>query len=587
MARIANSYHSPTAAAIDNLWTPDKPEPSRTRQDTDITANRILKNFEDLLPSQSLVGRENQLRTIHEFWHAPFARSLSVTGRGGLGKTALVYEFVNDLLRVPVPPGNQTALELVLFLTAKQSWAEQDDQRRLPESQRFGTLLEVFHATLELFDISTDVDVEFGALRTQVPKLAQDSPCLFVLDNLETLPDQEIASVADFCRDLPSPSKAIVTDRERRGFGVAHPLPLPPLSPEASLNLIDNRLATEGVQLSAETRPAVTRVVGEIGGVPLYLHYVANLLAQGYPPQEALARLRGEGTLGLLKFSFESSLDRLSHVALQLLFYISVKKEPATRKALRRLCSDDSQLDDGLDELKGTHFIETAPGREAAHFQVADGNLKDYVSLEAPKRLGEDIARDLIKRAGTREAFVDHPNVRRAIDQAIREADSLSWQEGIAYLERRRTEFRNAPQILAKLGYLYFRCYDREEARDLLERSLAGSWEDAATLRTLGIINLWDNRLEEAEENGTAALTLRPEDKLAKILLGEVLLTRAERYRFTLDSGRRVELAKRASLLVDDSLIEDDYKPWQQSHNERRLRLLERCERVVAETSAD
>ncbi len=475
------------------------------------------------------------------------------------------------------------ALDLVLFVTAKQIWAEADDQERLPERQRFGTIQKALHDTISLFDEQIDGDADTASLRRTVLELAQSNRCLFIFDNLETLPDEEIAAVADFCRDLPKPSKAIVTDRERRGFGLGHPMPLPPLSPEASLGLIDSRLAADHIQLPAEGRAALTRMVDEIGGVPLYLHYVANLLGQGHTPGEALGHLRGEDTLGLLRFSFESSLDRLSRSALQLLFYVAVRKDPATRKALRRLCVDDNELDDGLHELRGAHFIETAPGKEAAHFQIADRSLRDYVSLEAPKRLGEETTRELVKKAGTREVFVEHPNVQRAIEQAVKEAENRSFQEGVTYLETRRAEFRNAPPILAKLGYLYFRCYDRQKARGLLERSLAGSWEDAVTLRTLGIINLWDARLEEAEENSTAALTLRPDDNLTKILLGEVFLTRAERYRFTLDSGRRLELAERASLLIDDSLIEDDYKPWQQSHNERRLGLLERCERVLAE----
>ncbi|MDE0603737.1 MAG: hypothetical protein OXI18_04965 [bacterium] len=584
MARMAGYYHQPTADAIADFWTPGEPEPSPTRRDTDITANLILKNFA-ALPSQPLLGRDHELREVHEFWQDPFARSISVSGRGGLGKTALVYEFVNDLLRVPVHPDNKPDLELALFLTAKQTWADQDDQVRLPESQRFGTLREAFHATLDLFDEGVEGSADLGTLRRHVLELAQGSTCLFVFDNLETLPDEEIAGVADFCRDLPPPSKAIVTDRVRRGFGIGRPMTLPPLSTEASLNLIDRRLATDSVPLPAEGRATLTRVVAELGGVPLHLHYVANLLGRGHSPQEALQHLRGEDTLGLLKFSFESSLKGLPTSALEILLYLAEKKEPATRKQLRRLSESDITFNEDLDSLKGAHFVELAPGTEAIKFQIADRSLRDYIILETPGLLGEEVTARLRHKAGARSDLSRFPNIQRAIEQALREAESRSWEDGIRYLESRRSEFKNAPEILAKLGYLYFRCYDRKNARKFLEQSIAAGWEDAMALRTLGIINLRDGRLEEAAENSEASLTLNPDDKLTQRLLGEVLLTQAEQSLFTLGRERRLALAKRAHGLIDDSLIEDDYARWQQSHNEERLRLLERCERLLQEDS--
>ena len=582
MARMAGYYHQPTADAIDNFWTPGEPEPSPTRSDTDTTANLILKNFA-ALPSQPLLGRDDQLRDIHEFWHDPFLGSISVTGRGGLGKTALVYEFVNDLLRIPVHPDHKPDLELVLFLTAKQTWADQDDQARLPKGQRFGTLRDAFHATLDLFDVEVEPSADLSTLRRNVLELAQGSTCLFVFDNLETLPDEEIAGVADFCRDLPLPSKAVVTDRVRRGFGIGRPMTLPPLSSEASLSLIDKRLAADSVPLAAEGRAALTRVVSAIEGVPLYLHYVANLLGQGHSPEEALQHLRGEDTLGLLKFSFESSLKGLPTSALEILYYLAEKKEPATRKQLRRLSETDITFNDDMDSLKGAHFVELAPGAEAIKFQVADRSLRDYIILEVPGLLGEEVTAQLRHKAGARNDLRRFPNVQRAIEQTLREAASLSWEDGIRYLESKRAEFKSAPEILAKLGYLYFRCYDRKNARKFLEQSIAAGWEDAATLRTMGIINLRDGRLEEAAENSEASLTLNPDDRLTQRLFGEVLLTQAEQSLFTLDRERRLALAKRAYGLVDDSLIEDDYARWQQSHNEERLRLLERCEKLLDE----
>ncbi len=582
MCRVASCYHEPTSEEIDRLWSAEAPDQPDPETEIVLTRDRILKNF-GVLPATSIFGRDEELRQLYEFWNDEFSRSMSITGRGGLGKTALVYEFIEELLRVPVEPTKIAALDLIIFLTAKQSWAEQDDQQRLPDRQRFGTLREAFEATLEILGLSSATSNDISALRTTVLGLARDNRCLFVFDNLETLDDTEIRAVAMFCQELPSPSKAIVTDRERRGIGIGTPMVLPGLSHSDSLRLIDHRLTSKGAPLPKRSRPALEGVVDELDGVPLYLHFLANLLTQGHTPAEALRVIRGEETLGLLRFSFESSLRRLPRSAVELLYYMSLKREPATRKELLRLNDGQSDFQDDIGALTDAHFLEYAPGRDAIAFRVADRTLAEYVRLEAPRQLNPELVSRLQQRAGARSEFERQPNVERAIRQAIEEASALDWGDGIKHLEQKCAEFGNPPPLLGELGYFYFRNHDRTRARPLLERALRSDWESALALRTLGIINLWEHQLEDAQQNAEAALNLHPEDSQARLLLGEILMKRATRSRFTLDGARRLELARTALTLMEDSLIEDDYAHWQRNHNDRRERLLAKCELVVSD----
>lgn len=583
MSRVASCYHSETAEEIDRLWSADEVDESDPENEVALTSERILKNF-DSLPRPSIVGRDQELRELHEFWDDEFARAISITGRGGLGKTALVYEFVADLLRVPVYPGVDAELDLIIFLTAKQTWAEQDDQQKLPDRQRFGTLREAFEATLDILDEVPEPDDEMPVLRRKVLELARANQCLFVFDNLETLDDEEIGAVAEFCQEIPLPSKAIVTDRERRGTGIGRQMILPGLSHDASLRLIEGRLDAQGAKLPARGTAALESVIGELGGVPLYLHFLANLLTEGHPPAEALRVIRGSETLGLLRFSFESSLTRLSGSALELLYYMSLKREPASRKELLRLSDPDSEFSEEIGALQDAHFVEYAQGREAIAFRVADRTLAEYVRHEAPSRMDGDTILRLRQQAGFRGELERQPNVERAIRQAMDEASKLDWAQGVNYLEQKCAEFRDPPPLVGRLGYFYFRNHDRQQARLFLERALSGDWEDALTLRTLGILNLWDGHLQEAQANAEAALSLRPEEDQAKLLLGEVLMRQVERARFTLDDARRLELARKALGLIEDSFIEDDYARWQRGHNERRERLLTRCELLLVGT---
>ncbi len=590
MARLASCYHASTGDAIDLLWASEETGQPDPPDEVVLTSNLILKNFENLPPHPRVFGRDTQLRALHSFWNSEFERCIAITGRGGLGKTALVYEFLDDLLRVPVEPGMRPEVDLVVFLTAKQIWAEHDDQQQLPGEQRFGTLREALETTLGILGVSAPRDRDISELRTDVLELSRDQRCLFVFDNLETLDDEEIRAVASFCQQLPSPSKSIVTDRERRGVGIGTSMILPGLSHSASTGLIDDRLERAGTRLPDRSRSTLAQVVDWLGGVPLYLHYLANLLTQGHTPTEALHKIRGEDTLGLLRFSFESSLVRLPESAVQLLYYMSLKREPATRKELLRLSDDRTDLGEDIDALKSAHFLELVPGRNAIMFRVADRTLGEYVRLQAPTQLEAGVVSRLQQKAGVRSEFERQPNVEQAIRQSLDEASELAgraWSDGIRYLEDKRLEFGDAPPILGRLGHFYFRNHDLMAARPLLERALASEWEDSATLRTLGLINFWERQFEEAQNNAEAALSLQPESDQTKMLLGEVLMARVERSRLTLDGRRRLEIARRALRLIEDSLIEDDYAHWQRRHNERRDRLLGRCELVVAEARRD
>ena len=235
---------------------------------------------------------------------------------------------------MPVEPGKRAEVDLVVFLTAKQTLAEHDDQQQLPDQQRFETLREAFEATVGILGVSAPRDRNIAELRTDVLELSRDQLCLFVFDNLETLDDDEIRAVASFCQQLPSPSKAIVTDRERRGVGIGTSMTLPGLSRNESIGLIDDRLERAGTRVPNQSRNTLAQVVDWLGGVPLYLHFIANLLTQGHTPTEALRKIRGEDTLELLRFSFESSLVRLPESALQLLYYMSLKREPGYPKGI-------------------------------------------------------------------------------------------------------------------------------------------------------------------------------------------------------------------------------------------------------------
>ena len=577
MVALTDRFHTETAGKIDLLWSEeqsatgaaeDNDDDARTRATLDL----VQKNFDDDLPSVELIGRGDDLARLHTFWDDVFQRSICVTGRGGVGKTALVYSFVNELLRRPCKVGERPRPELVLSLTAKKNWLE--GQEQAPEEQRFGGARHVLEAFIDLCGGDAAPDRDVAELRNEALAHARDMSCLVLLDNLETLPDDELEEIGTFVQRLPAPSKVILTDRERRAF--VERLDLRGIDPDAAVSLVRARAADEGVEVPGTQNRAIRSASEKLNGVPLYLYFFANLLVGGYTASEALHEIRGRDMFGLLRFSFESSVRTLTEHARELLYFLAHVPDPITRADLRKVVGSGEQLDDAVRRLRNAHFIENV---EMGSFQITDEQLREYVTTQFPAWIKPGAASRIQHIAGT--PVQSHPNIERAIQQLIQEARELgrsSWDQAYARLQDGRTEFGDVAQIMAELGYFAFRLRRRDEARRLLESAIASGHQDWNTHRTLGLVYYYDRSFDEAIRQAEISLTLRPDEPRSLLLLGDALFNKAARSTLAIDSSRLLELVQTARSAIRRSLIEDDLARWQRDHNDRRARLLERAE---------
>ena len=576
MVSLTDRFHAETARKIDLLWSEEQSTADGADEDASDDGTRAMldaveKNF-DALPRVELIGRDTELTRLHGFWDDRHQRSICVTGRGGVGKSALVYSFVSDLLRRRCQVGERPSPELVLSLTAKENWLE--GQEQAPREQRFGSLRRVLEAFIDLCGGNPSPDSDVEELRDYALDRASDMSCLIVLDNLETLPDEELEALGTFVQRLPSPSKVILTDRERRAF--SERLDLRGIEPEAAVSLVRTRAADDGVEIPGTQNRAIRGVSEELNGVPLYLHFFANLLVDGYSASEALQRIRGNDMLWLLSFSFDSSVRSLSESARELLYYLAHVPDPVTRSDLSQVVRDGEELDDAVRRLRSAHFIENV---EMGSFRITDRQLREYVLAQFPTRLRPDAASWIQFLART--PLQSHPNIERAIQQIVREADDLGksdWKRAYDRLHEAKAQFGDASEIIAKLGYFAYRLRHRDEARRLLEQAIASGHQDANTHRTLGLVYYYDRSLDEAIRQAEISLTLRPDEPRSLLLLGDALLDKVERSAIAVDSSRRLEQVRTAKDAIARSLIEDDFLRWQRGHNERRARSLEKAE---------
>ena len=316
----------------------------------------------------NFVGREAELKKITDILR-PYPHSqhalVTIDGIGGIGKSALALEIGHRFLRNfdDLPPEDR--FEAIIWASAKLTilTAEGISTRR----QILRTLDDIYNALavgLQREDITRarkeDQDeVVRNALTRQ--------RTLLIVDNLETVDDE---AVLTFLRELPAPTKAIVTTRHR--LDVAYPVRLTGMPLDDAQQLIRQECAKKGVTFSdqpqrrgdAEQENYVQRLFERTGGVPLAIVWSIAQMGFGYGVEAVLHRL-GQPTGDISRFCFEGAVERISgKPAHKLLMVLSLCAESASRESLGYATElAEFDRDDGLVELEKLSLVNKSGDR--------------------------------------------------------------------------------------------------------------------------------------------------------------------------------------------------------------------------------
>ncbi len=209
------------------------------------------------------VGRDDELAWLRRRL-SPVDRAwqIAITGIGGVGKSALALAIGHEYRQRyhELPPEGR--FEAIVWVSAKEEvlTAFGREQANVPE-QVLHTLEDVYTAiarVLEREDITRAQPEEQNAL---VERALKRQRTLLIMDNLESVKDDRIKA---FLRNLPIPTKAIITSRE--GLDVADVKPLTGLVWEEAEALIEEECCLREVSLKLHQR---RRVFELTSGLPL------------------------------------------------------------------------------------------------------------------------------------------------------------------------------------------------------------------------------------------------------------------------------------------------------------------------------
>lgn len=299
-------------------------------------------------PYEQFIGRDKELADLQRFLSAHHrAGVVSLSGIAGVGKTALALEtahrFREGYAVLPV----DERFEAIVWVTAKRvELLPTGVATRRPTFTDLDGLYQALAEVLDLPAITRAASQE--KQEVIVASALAKHRVLLVLDNLEDVDDPVLLV---FLRDLPAPSKAMVTTRHR--IDVAVPIQLRAFNEAEARELIHAECQRHRLALTEEQSEKLLR---RTGGLPLAIvRTIGRMAWRGSIIEAELQRL-GDPRSDIHDFCFELSLilirDRDPH---RLLMALALFATDAARDALGFVAGfgkDILSRDEGLSDLE-------------------------------------------------------------------------------------------------------------------------------------------------------------------------------------------------------------------------------------------
>ena len=271
----------------------------------DVASESILHNlptpdFDDT----GFLGREDELKTISNAVNGPYP-VITITGEGGLGKTALALRACYDLI-----DSEKCDFDAVIWTSAKTT-------RLTPREIR--EITSAVSSSIGIFDAATaaiGLDQSGEPISRLLEQLKEFS-ILLVIDNLETVLDENVRRVV---REVPAGSKILFTSRVSIG-AFDFPIPLAPLA-DAEARIYFRACARYWKlnDLRRINNDETNKYLKRLYNNPLFIKWFMQSVAQGQSPNEIL-----RDPQIIVEFCLSNVVENLSHnarIVLQTLVFL-------------------------------------------------------------------------------------------------------------------------------------------------------------------------------------------------------------------------------------------------------------------------
>ena len=463
-------YWPNTSRVLDRLRLDPTWEPLITRQP--VPHEPTLHNLpEPDYDETTFIGRQKESDKLLGMLLSRRHAVVTLTGEGGIGKTALAVDIAYRILDSPENP-----YEAILWVSLKT------EQLTAQGVQELTNAVTEVNSTID--SLAQSIDSGFSGTLEELSEALAGVTALLIIDNLETVNGEEILAMID---ELPTSVHYLFTSRVGLGQ-LERRLPLPPLSTDEA-KLLFRKFASSRQQrnLTQLSETAISHVVEELRRSPLAIKWYVLSSEAGRVPLDVL---RDQEVL--LKFCVQNVYENLSDTSRAILSVL--------RALDRSIGFEEFSIltEMGIDDLRSSTqelargalvFVEASTVGAVASRLALTPTARAF--LARPDHSGAFIREVLKRERSFKSAAESRVSAPRGIDRS-------------RYAGRDETD--NASLFSIKNALASSRVGRYEEALDTLSRAKSFNPEFSELYRASGYIESLQRRFESAHSDYKAAV---------------------------------------------------------------------------------
>lgn len=550
--------------------------------------------FEDYDLVGGFVGRQKEIDSIKKLINSEQDRIITITGAGGIGKTAIAlkiaYSFLLDI---------KNPFETIIWFTAKQNKLTEDGivpmTSDIKDDEKLVLdIIEIIHP--DVLDQFKKAAVPVESLKTYLNDVFSSNKCLLIIDNLETIINDN--EIINFIKDVPRPSQVLITSR--KGLGeIERRFPLTDMNEKDAIKLFrlvsKERQRNDLLKLSDET---IGKLTSKVKCYPLLIKWSIGQVILGKAINEAFSEILA-GDSEIAKFTFNDVFSLLTENSTRILFSMVIYGDKAASKTVLKHLSNitDDEFEYAIKELIQTSFVFS----EIKDLEES-GLITEYSMLKLTRgfienKLDENnsIRQELLTRQyHLTEQLNEYEKAKSGYSQSLFSLGIKTPEEKIAFayvktaknyirssdIEKAEENFEEALKIAPKSSYVLSEFSKFEFNRQHIPRALKSAKqavefdpENFHPWFNYGLILQKNKQFDDALECLKKAKVLNPNhlpiySEIARTLSFKGICDEAEEY-FNVALKEEKYPNYRHQVIALQSMAEN-YRRWAQQFNKRR-----------------
>lgn len=348
--------------------------------------NNVIWAIPNTLPESfdheitGLLGRDSETKDLEYTISKARNNLVAVVAPGGVGKTALILQFLKD---ISLNPKWTTKINAILFCTLKN---ERLTPNGIEKIEAINGIDQIKNSLLEDLNLIY-VDKKLDSFDDAITKLESEK-VLICIDNLETLLVHSQEEFLDFNESLPLLWKVIVTSRI--SIDSATTVPIQPLGKRHAVNLCRNYFKRRGI--SSFKQEDLENIALRSNNNPLAIRLTVDLYVKGVDIAESISKSQKD----IAAFSYNNLIESLNEYSIWILEAIYVSGQVSKSQLLDLLELSNDEISESINELSRTSLVvrdtsETGNDQFKLSDSIKDLLLVNPINIEVRNKISNKV----------------------------------------------------------------------------------------------------------------------------------------------------------------------------------------------------